>query len=168
MFATVANRLTPEMVIPKKYALSVPPVIRSERGAVIDNRSKIRRIVTIWIAAVTVRVVGRISINAWKSDADTNRNTGIRFRCREQNETNREHRDGHELFHSFTSSLDNLTDDRRQSFARLFAGRITPQASDIQRRKYPRLFAGRVSIPIAWNVQWKEHLYPQKRGRFRR
>src|SRR5689334_3373848 len=108
----------PEMVIPKKYALSVPPVIRPERSAIIDNWPIIRRIVTIWITAVPVRVVGRISINAWKSDADTNRNTGIRFRCREHNETNREQRDGHELFHFFTSSLHNLTDDRSQSFAR--------------------------------------------------
>src|SRR5207248_11363464 len=90
MFATVARRLIPEMAMPKKYALATPPVIRPEYGTIIDDRSIIRRIVAIWIGAVAVRVVGRVSINTRKSDADTNRNAGIRLRRRQHDETNRE------------------------------------------------------------------------------
>lgn len=130
MFATLARYLMPEMVVPKKYPLAVPPIIRPEHGAIIDNRAIIRRAVvagveTVWIAAVTIRVVGRISINGWKPDPDANRNSRFHFRRRYHNEGNREQRDGYELFHSFTPLLDDLTERRRQSFARLFAGRIT-------------------------------------------
>ena len=89
MFATVARRLIPEMAMPKKYALAVPPVIRPEYGTIIDNRPVIRgaiRVVAIWIVtvritALAVRVVSRVSVD-WKSDANADRNARVRFRRR--------------------------------------------------------------------------------------
>ena len=75
MFTNVVRRLMPEVAPPNVHPMAMRPIIRPIHGAIVDNRSVIRRavgvvagrVVTIWIAAV--RLVSRVSVD-WKSDAD--------------------------------------------------------------------------------------------------
>ena len=65
------------MPVPQIYPVPMPPIVGAKDGTIINNRLVIWRAIrvvadTIRVAAVTVRVVGRISVNARKSEADAN------------------------------------------------------------------------------------------------
>ena len=72
----------PEVAPPNVHPMAMPPIIRPIHAAIVDNRSVIRRavgVVAVRVITVAIRVVSRLSVD-WKSDADSNRNTNVRFR----------------------------------------------------------------------------------------
>ena len=72
----------PEVAPPNVHPMAMPPIIRPIHAAIVDNRSVIRRavgVVAVRVITVAIRVVSRLSVD-WKSDADSNRNTSVRFR----------------------------------------------------------------------------------------
>ena len=72
----------PEVAPPNVHPMAMPPIIRPIHAAIVDNRSVILRavgVVAVRVIAVAIRVVIRLSVD-WKFDADSNRNTNVRFR----------------------------------------------------------------------------------------
>lgn len=62
----------PEVAPPNVHPMAMRPIIRPIHGAIVDNRSVIRRavgVVAVRVITVAIRVVSRVSVN-WKSDAD--------------------------------------------------------------------------------------------------